>query len=124
MEDNAFDQIFPLGEKNDSFAQYFIGQSYLAPLATGTVPSSTTPTPSPTINEPPTDSAPARRSESSCSPSPTSEPTTPAAVRPRQARQERPASARTHAEHPAEHARVESRVCCGSSFQELVARLG
>ncbi|TDO22504.1 cupin domain-containing protein [Pedobacter duraquae] len=27
-----FDQIFPLGEKNEAFAQYFIGQSYLAPL--------------------------------------------------------------------------------------------
>lgn len=27
-----FEQIFPLGEKNEAFAQYFIGQSYLAPL--------------------------------------------------------------------------------------------
>lgn len=27
-----FEQIFPLGEKNDAYAQYFIGQSYLAPL--------------------------------------------------------------------------------------------
>ena len=25
--------IFPIGEKNDAYAQYFIGQSYLAPLA-------------------------------------------------------------------------------------------
>ena len=32
------DQIFPLGEKNDAFAQYFIGQSYLAPLTGGSVP--------------------------------------------------------------------------------------
>ena len=24
----AFDQPFPLGETNDAFAQYFIGQSY------------------------------------------------------------------------------------------------
>jgi 4-carboxymuconolactone decarboxylase len=27
-----FEQIFPLGGKNDAFAQYFIGQSYLKPL--------------------------------------------------------------------------------------------
>lgn len=27
-----FEQIFPQGEKNEAFAQYFIGQSYLAPL--------------------------------------------------------------------------------------------
>ncbi|MFJ7949482.1 cupin domain-containing protein [Streptomyces sp. NPDC096354] len=38
MTVNGFDQIFPLGEKNDAFAQYFIGQSYLAPLASGSVP--------------------------------------------------------------------------------------
>ncbi len=29
---NAFNQIFPLGEKNDAFARYFTGQSYLALL--------------------------------------------------------------------------------------------
>jgi quercetin dioxygenase-like cupin family protein len=29
---NEFKQIFPLGKKNDAFARYFIGQSYLAPL--------------------------------------------------------------------------------------------
>jgi quercetin dioxygenase-like cupin family protein len=29
---------FPLGERNDAFAQYFIRQSYLAPLASGSVP--------------------------------------------------------------------------------------
>ena len=29
---------FPIGEKNDAFAQYFIGQSYLAPLSTEQVP--------------------------------------------------------------------------------------
>ena len=28
-----FEQIFPLGEKNDSFSQYFIGRSYLAPVS-------------------------------------------------------------------------------------------
>lgn len=26
--------VFPLGEKNDAFAQYFIGQSYLKMLTT------------------------------------------------------------------------------------------
>lgn len=30
--------IFPLGEKNDRYAQYFIGQSYLAPLSTQQLP--------------------------------------------------------------------------------------
>lgn len=34
MNDNGFDSIFPRGETNDAFAQYFIGQSYLAPLTT------------------------------------------------------------------------------------------
>ncbi|MFE5112029.1 cupin domain-containing protein [Streptomyces sp. NPDC056663] len=38
MAGNGFDQIFPLGEKNDAYAQYFIGQSYLAPLTSGSVP--------------------------------------------------------------------------------------
>ncbi|WP_245556951.1 hypothetical protein [Jongsikchunia kroppenstedtii] len=38
MNENDFDQIFPLGERNDAYAQYFIGQSYLAPLTTGGVP--------------------------------------------------------------------------------------
>jgi quercetin dioxygenase-like cupin family protein len=35
MTDTSFDQPFPLGEKNDAFAQYFTGQSYLAPLTDG-----------------------------------------------------------------------------------------
>ncbi|WP_144713299.1 cupin domain-containing protein [Curtobacterium pusillum] len=35
MTDTSFDQPFPLGEKNDAFAQYFTGQSYLAPLIDG-----------------------------------------------------------------------------------------
>ncbi|MBQ8161095.1 MAG: cupin domain-containing protein [Clostridia bacterium] len=30
--------VFPIGEKNDAFARYFIGQSYLAPLSTEQVP--------------------------------------------------------------------------------------
>jgi 4-carboxymuconolactone decarboxylase len=36
VEINAaeFEQIFPLGDKNDAFAQYFIGQSYVKPLIT------------------------------------------------------------------------------------------
>lgn len=38
MTTNDFDQIFPQGEKNDAFAEYFIGQSYLAPLTSGSVP--------------------------------------------------------------------------------------
>lgn len=29
-----FKQIFPVGEKNDTFAKYFTGQSYLKMLAT------------------------------------------------------------------------------------------
>lgn len=33
MSSVDIDTIFPIGEKNDAFAQYFIGQSYLAPLA-------------------------------------------------------------------------------------------
>ena len=38
MADGDFAQIFPLGEKNEAFAQYFIGQSYLGPLTDGSVP--------------------------------------------------------------------------------------
>ncbi len=38
MADDSFDQMFPLGEKNDAFAAYFTGQSYLAPLVAGSVP--------------------------------------------------------------------------------------
>ncbi|WP_232548801.1 cupin domain-containing protein [Propioniciclava soli] len=30
-----FEQMFPTGEPNDAYAQYFSGQSYLAPLASG-----------------------------------------------------------------------------------------
>ena len=30
--------VFPVGQKNDAFAQYFIGQSYLAPLSLEQVP--------------------------------------------------------------------------------------
>lgn len=29
---------FPIGEKNDAFAKYFIGQSYLAPISTEQIP--------------------------------------------------------------------------------------
>lgn len=38
MNSKEFDQMFPLGEKNDAYAQYFTGQSYLAPLTSGSVP--------------------------------------------------------------------------------------
>ena len=31
---HANDMVFPIGEPNDGFARYFIGQSYLAPLST------------------------------------------------------------------------------------------
>ena len=34
MTKNKFVQIFPLGEKNDAYAQYFTGQSYLSMLTT------------------------------------------------------------------------------------------
>lgn len=37
MNANEFQQIFPLGEKNIAYAQYFIGQSYLQPLVTGNI---------------------------------------------------------------------------------------
>jgi len=30
MTETAFDRPFPLGEPDDAFAQYFVGQSYLA----------------------------------------------------------------------------------------------
>jgi quercetin dioxygenase-like cupin family protein len=38
VADPEFEQIFPLGEPNDAYAQYFIGQSYLAHLTSGSVP--------------------------------------------------------------------------------------
>lgn len=38
MTANDFDQIFPLGETNDAYAQYFTGQSYNASLVDGPVP--------------------------------------------------------------------------------------
>jgi len=38
MSEPEFEQTFPLGEPNDAYAQYFTGQSYLAPLAGGSVP--------------------------------------------------------------------------------------
>lgn len=34
MEAKDFKQIFPVGERNDAFAKYFTGQSYLKMLAT------------------------------------------------------------------------------------------
>ena len=38
MTDTGFDQIFPTGQPNEALGQYFIGQSYLAPLTDGSVP--------------------------------------------------------------------------------------
>lgn len=38
MSTETFAQIFAQGEPNEAFAQYFIGQSYLAPLVGGNVP--------------------------------------------------------------------------------------
>ncbi|MGO1950260.1 MAG: cupin domain-containing protein [Mycobacteriaceae bacterium] len=38
MTSNDFHQDFPTGEKNDALAEYFVGQSYLAPLTGGSVP--------------------------------------------------------------------------------------
>lgn len=35
---HAAEMVFPIGEPNDAFAQYFIGQSYLAPVSTSQVP--------------------------------------------------------------------------------------
>ena len=34
MTEKDFKQIFPVGEKNDAYAQYFVGQSYLSMLTT------------------------------------------------------------------------------------------
>ncbi|MCI9129528.1 MAG: cupin domain-containing protein [Eggerthellaceae bacterium] len=40
MDKQAYEEsiIFPIGEPNDGFAQYFIGQSYLAPVSTEQIP--------------------------------------------------------------------------------------
>lgn len=34
MRAHAKSMVFPIGEPNDAFAKYFIGQSYLAPVST------------------------------------------------------------------------------------------
>ncbi len=34
---HAKEMVFPIGQPNDAYAQYFIGQSYLAPLSTSQV---------------------------------------------------------------------------------------
>ena len=34
MRAHAASMVFPIGQPNDAFAQYFIGQSYLAPVST------------------------------------------------------------------------------------------
>jgi len=38
MEKHAASMVFPIGEPNDAFAEYFIGRSYLAPLSVSQVP--------------------------------------------------------------------------------------
>lgn len=40
MKANEFKQLFPLGEKNDAYAAYFTGQSYLQSLSAGDVSAS------------------------------------------------------------------------------------
>ena len=37
MRAHAKEMVFPIGQPNDAFAQYFIGQSYLAPVSTSQV---------------------------------------------------------------------------------------
>ena len=37
MRAHAKEMVFPIGQPNDGFAQYFIGQSYLAPVSTSQV---------------------------------------------------------------------------------------
>lgn len=32
MTNTKFEQIFPTGEPNEAYAEFFIGKSYLAPL--------------------------------------------------------------------------------------------
>lgn len=38
MTNTKFEQIFPTGEPNEAYAEFFIGKSYLAPLTGGNVP--------------------------------------------------------------------------------------
>lgn len=38
MSTEHFEQMFPQGEANDAFAEYFVGQSYLAPVVDGPLP--------------------------------------------------------------------------------------
>lgn len=38
MTQDEFEQMFPLGDPNDAYARYFIGQSYNAHLTDGSVP--------------------------------------------------------------------------------------
>lgn len=37
MRAHAKQMVFPIGQPNDAFAQYFVGQSYLAPVSTSQV---------------------------------------------------------------------------------------
>ena len=38
MSNDYFDQMFPLGEPNTAYAQYFSARSFLAPITNGSVP--------------------------------------------------------------------------------------
>lgn len=37
LEELAKSMVFPIGQPNDAFAKYFVGQSYLAPISTDQV---------------------------------------------------------------------------------------
>ena len=37
MRAHAKSMFFPIGQPNDAFAEYFVGQSYLAPISTDQV---------------------------------------------------------------------------------------
>ena len=37
MRAHAKSMVFPIGQPNDAFAKYFVGQSYLAPVSTDQV---------------------------------------------------------------------------------------
>ena len=47
MRAHAKEMVFPIGQPNDAFAQYFIGKSYLAPVSTSQVSSRWDPCPLP-----------------------------------------------------------------------------
>ena len=38
MDENSFEQVFPIGEPDEELGRHFSGKSYFAPLIDGTVP--------------------------------------------------------------------------------------